>query len=40
LKAVYNDPNVSMSGPMLGQIPTLKDKNPKYPAISNNIEFR
>jgi hypothetical protein len=39
-KSVYNDPNVSMAPTPMGEIPTIKDKNPKYPAISNNIEFR
>ena len=37
---MYNDPNVNMAPPQHGEVPKVKEKNPKYPAIANNIEFR
>lgn len=35
---VYNDPNVPMKPEV--NLPKIKDKNPKYPAIANCLHFR
>ena len=38
---MYNDPNVKMEAAVHGgDVPVIKDTNPRYPAVSNNIEFR
>lgn len=40
VKSVYNDPNVYIGVPVQGEVPKLGEKNPRYPAITNNIEIR
>jgi hypothetical protein len=38
---VYNDPNVQMEvAAHAGDVPVIKDKNLRYPAVSNAMEFR
>ncbi len=40
-KGAYNDPNVATAffNPEL-ELPKIKDKNPKYPALSNCVNFK
>ena len=37
-KSVYNDPNISIYKPL--ELPKISGKNPKYPAVSDAIQFK
>ena len=36
--SIYNDPNIQIHAPK--ELPKISRRNPKYPAVSDAIEFR